>query len=138
MYLFRKLRKKLDYLDKNKIVKIYQAFQIAEQAHTGQKRSSGENYIFHPVAVAAYLANMYMDAESIMAALLHDVIEDTPVKKETLSKQFGTTVAKLVDGVTKLTKMNFSSLAEAQAESFNKMLRTCLPTFTKQLQLWML
>jgi guanosine-3',5'-bis(diphosphate) 3'-pyrophosphohydrolase len=119
---FRKLRKKLNYLNQKQINLVHQAYLIAYGAHAGQKRDSGEAYITHPLAVAGILADMHMDAESIAAALLHDVIEDTTLDKATLVHDFGKTVADLVDGVTKLTRMQFSTLAEAQAESFRKMI----------------
>ncbi len=94
---------------------------MARDAHQGQKRSTGEPYITHPVAVASILADMRMDYQSIAAALLHDVIEDTGVEKKTLSECFGQDVAELVDGVSKLTQIEFTSRAEAQAENFRKM-----------------
>lgn len=119
---FKPLQKKLSYLGKKQLAKVKQAYKVAKEAHTGQKRSSGEEYITHPIAVAAILADMHMDSESIMAALLHDVIEDTSIDKDTVSKTFGNSVAEIVDGVTKLTKIQFSSTAEAQAESFRKMI----------------
>lgn len=122
MQLFKKLSNELDYLEKNQVQKIYEAFLTANAAHTGQKRYSGEPYITHPVAVASILAKMHMDAESIMAALLHDVIEDTLINKETLIEKFGKQVADLVDGVTKLTQIEFGTYAEAQAENFRKMI----------------
>ncbi len=122
MQLFKQLEKKLDYLNKKQIDRIYQAYLIAYSAHAGQKRTSGEEYIFHPLAVAGILADMHMDPESIMAALLHDVIEDTSVDKEMVAHRFKKTVAELVDGVTKLSKMEFSTMAEAQAESLRKMI----------------
>jgi guanosine-3',5'-bis(diphosphate) 3'-pyrophosphohydrolase len=120
--LFDKLKVKLDYLSDEEIEKIYQAYLVANTAHEGQKRSTGEAYITHPVAVAGILADMRMDHQSIMAALLHDVIEDTGVDKQALTEQFGEEVAELVDGVSKLTQIEFSSRAEAQAENFRKML----------------
>lgn len=122
MRLFEKLKIKIDYLSDAEIEKIYQAYLVANTAHTGQKRSTGEAYITHPVAVAGILADMRMDPQSIMAALLHDVIEDTGVDKQSLADQFGEEVAELVDGVSKLTQIEFSSRAEAQAENFRKML----------------
>ncbi len=122
MRLFKKLRKKLDYLSKEQVETIFQAYLIAADAHKNQKRHSGEPYITHPIAVACLLADMRMDAQSIMAALLHDVIEDTAINKETLTRLFGATVAELVDGVSKLTQIEFRSRAEAQAENFRKMI----------------
>jgi guanosine-3',5'-bis(diphosphate) 3'-pyrophosphohydrolase len=119
---FKQLQKKLHYLNQKQIDRIYQAYLIAYSAHSGQKRSSGEAYISHPLEVASILADMHMDPESIMAALLHDVIEDTSVDKEMVARRFKKTVAELVDGVTKLTRMQFSTMAEAQAESLRKMI----------------
>lgn len=121
MRLFNKLRLKLDYLPALSIEKIHQAFMLASDAHKYQRRHSGELYITHPVAVAAILADMHMDAETIMAALLHDVIEDTTVTKDQLNELFGTTVTELVDGVSKLTQIEFKTRAHAQAENFYKM-----------------
>ena len=109
MRLFKQLEKKLSYLNKKQIDCIYQAYLIAYSAHTGQKRSSGDEYISHPLAVASILADMHMDSESIMASLLHDVIEDTSVDKEMVARRFKKTVAELVDGVTNLSKMEFFS-----------------------------
>ncbi len=121
MRLFRKLRRKLEYLDDEQIEQIHQAYLTALSAHRGQKRRTGEPYITHPVAVACILAEMHMDYQSIMAALMHDVIEDTPVSKENLAEQFGDAVAELVDGVSKLTQIEFATKVEAQAENFRKM-----------------
>lgn len=121
MRLFKKLRRRLDYLDETSIAKIHQAYLVALDAHRGQKRRTGEPYITHPVAVACILADMKMDPETIMAALLHDVIEDTPIEKSELTEKFGQDVAELVDGVSKLTQIEFVSKAEAQAENFRKM-----------------
>jgi GTP diphosphokinase / guanosine-3',5'-bis(diphosphate) 3'-diphosphatase len=120
--LFKKLRRKLDYLDDVKVDQIHQAYLVALEAHRDQKRRTGEPYITHPVAVACILAEMKMDHQTIMAALLHDVIEDTPMTKEMLEAQFGMVVAELVDGVSKLTQIEFVSRAEQQAENFRKML----------------
>lgn len=122
MRLFKKLRRKLDYLDEEQIDQIHQAYLVALEAHRGQKRRTGEPYITHPVAVACILADMKMDPQSIMAALLHDVIEDTPTTKAMIAEKFGDTVAELVDGVSKLTQIEFVSRAEQQAENFRKML----------------
>lgn len=122
MRLFNKLRRKLDYLDESQINQIEQAYFLALAAHKGQKRHTGEPYITHPVAVACLLADMRLDAQTIMAALLHDVIEDTSIEKTTLAEKFGEVVAELVDGVSKLTQIEFVSRAEAQAENFGKML----------------
>jgi len=122
IFVFKPLLKKLGYLPREQIRKIYQAYSIARSAHLGQKRDSGEEYITHPLMVAATLADMHLDYESIVAALLHDVIEDTNLTKEFIQKKFGSSCAELVDGVTKLTQMEFSNKAEAQAESFRKMI----------------
>ncbi len=110
------------YLDDEKIELVHQAYLIAEKAHEGQMRRSGDPYITHPVAVATILAHMHLDHESIMAALMHDVLEDTQVDKVYLTERFGPQVADLVDGVSKLTQIHFESRAEAQAENFRKML----------------
>ena len=109
-----------EYLEPNQIDQVTKAYYFAEKAHDGQKRKSGEDYIHHPLAVAAILAEMHMDHQCLMAALLHDVIEDTGLPKHTLSKEFDEDVANLVDGVSKL-KSIFQSRAEAQAENFQKM-----------------
>jgi guanosine-3',5'-bis(diphosphate) 3'-pyrophosphohydrolase len=103
------------------IESIRKAYLLAHEAHEGQSRFSGEPYITHPVAVAGILAQMHLDAPTLQAALLHDVIEDTKVSKQTISEQFGQDVAELVDGVSKLTQIKFENKAEAQAENFRKM-----------------
>lgn len=121
MRLFKKLRRKLDYLDEAEIEQIHQAYVTALEAHRGQKRRTGEPYITHPAAVAGILADMQMDPQTIMAALLHDVLEDTDIEKTALEEKFGKPVADLVDGVSKLTQIEFVSRAEAQAENFRKM-----------------
>jgi guanosine-3',5'-bis(diphosphate) 3'-pyrophosphohydrolase len=121
MRLFKRLRKKLHYLSEFQINEIYQAFLTALTAHQGQSRQTGEPYITHPVSVACILAEMKMDHHTIMAALLHDVIEDTKIDKDELEKKFGAEVANLVDGVSKLTQIEFVSRVEAQAENFRKM-----------------
>lgn len=122
MPFFEELLPELEtYLDKEQIDKIQSAYQFAESAHEGQSRHTGEPYISHPVAVAHILAVMKMDHQSIMAAILHDVIEDTSIDKDVLAERFGEEVAELVDGVSKLTQINFESKAEAQAENFRKM-----------------
>ncbi|MCX2980012.1 bifunctional GTP diphosphokinase/guanosine-3',5'-bis pyrophosphate 3'-pyrophosphohydrolase [Halieaceae bacterium IMCC14734] len=105
--------------DQSNLVK--RAYYFAEQAHHGQFRRSGEPYVTHPLAVARILADMHMDHQSLMAAMLHDVIEDTGIDKSAIDQQFGSTVAELVDGVSKLTQIEFSSQAEKQAENFQKM-----------------
>ncbi len=109
-----------EYLDPSQIEQVRKAYGFAEKAHENQKRRSGEPYITHPVAVAGILADMHMDHQCLMAALLHDVIEDTGVPKHVISKEFDEEVAELVDGVSKL-KSIFQSRAEAQAENFQKM-----------------
>src|ERR1022692_2657590 len=109
------------YLSKDQIDQVRRAYFFAEQAHVGQRRSTGEAYVTHPLAVANILADMHMDHQSLMAAMLHDVIEDTGISKAALGAQFGEAVAELVDGVSKLTQIEFQSRAEAQAENFQKM-----------------
>ena len=109
------------YLEPAQINLVRRAYLYAEQAHDGQKRRSGDPYITHPLAVAVILSGMHMDHQSLMAAMLHDVIEDTGIAKVALGDQFGETVADLVDGVSKLTQIEFESQAEKQAENFQKM-----------------
>ena len=121
MRLFKRLRRKLDYLSKEEVAKVHQAYLLAFAAHKGQKRRTGEAYITHPVSAACILADIKLDHQTIMAALLHDVIEDTSVTKEEVSQQFGEEVAELVDGVSKLTQIEFVSRAQAQAENLRKM-----------------
>ena len=119
---FKELDEELkSYLEQPQVEKCYQAYLVAEKAHHGQMRRSGEPYITHPLAAALTLATMRMDYQTIMATLLHDVIEDTHVTKDDLLQQFGDDIASLVDGVTKLTKIKFESKEEAQAENFRKM-----------------
>ena len=115
------LLSKLSYLKPEEIAQIKKAFQFSDAAHLGQYRHSGEPYITHPVAVAELCATWRLDAPSIMAALMHDVIEDTGCTKADLVEKFGNKVAELVEGLTKLDKLEFQSHAEAQAESFRKM-----------------
>ncbi len=110
------------YLTPDQVREVYRAYLFGAEAHEGQKRLSGEPYIYHPVAVARILAGLRMDHQCLMAAILHDVIEDTTTAKEQLAKEFGTDVASLVDAVSKLTQIKFRSRAEAQAENFRKML----------------
>ncbi|MBM3887293.1 bifunctional (p)ppGpp synthetase/guanosine-3',5'-bis(diphosphate) 3'-pyrophosphohydrolase, partial [Candidatus Dependentiae bacterium] len=112
----------LTYLPKTQLPLIQKAFQIAKEAHEQQKRSSGEPYITHPLAVAQILADMHVDADTLCAAILHDVLEDTRLQKKLLIKEFNTDIADLVDGVSKLSQVEFSSKAEAQAENYRKML----------------
>ena len=109
-----------EYLSPEAVAEVERAFRYAEAAHEGQMRKTGHPYITHPTAVAHILAGMRMDPQTLMAALLHDVIEDTGVGKKTLAEAFGSDVAELVDGVSKLTTI-FKSRAEAQAENFQKM-----------------
>ena len=109
------------YLTPAQINQVRRAYYYAEQAHDGQKRRSGEPYVTHPLAVAGILADMHMDHQSLMAAMLHDVIEDTGIPKIALEKQFGETVAEIVDGVSKLTHIEFEDKTLAQAENFQKM-----------------
>ncbi|MEY3508392.1 MAG: hypothetical protein RLZ21_146 [Pseudomonadota bacterium] len=115
------LTEKLHYLKPEEVTLIKRAFQFADAAHLGQYRHSGEPYITHPVSVAELCASWRLDAQSIMAALLHDVIEDSGCTQTDLVNQFGAKVAELVEGLTKLDKLEFQSHAEAQAESFRKM-----------------
>jgi len=109
------------YLDPKEIDRIKRAYHFSEKCHLGQMRQSGDPYITHPLAVANILADMQMDPESLMAGLMHDVIEDTGVTKGQISRRFGRTVADLVDGVSKLGEIESASRAEQQAESFQKM-----------------
>ena len=99
---------------------IARAYQVAEKAHGGQRRRSGEPYICHPLCVAQLLVELGMDSESVAGALLHDVVEDTNISLSQISREFGPSVALLVDGVTKLTKIEFSSLEERQAENLRR------------------
>ena len=110
------------YLPQEDIVGICAAYEFSAKAHEGQERLSGAPYITHPIAVAKILAGLHLDAGSIKAALLHDVVEDTPRTLRDIEKEFGRGVALLVNGVSKLDKLHFDSVAEAQAESFRKML----------------
>ena len=110
------------YLPQEQIETIMRAYEMGAMAHRGQKRKSGEPYISHPVAVAQELADMRLDAQAICAAILHDVVEDTSVSLADIERDFGSEVAALVDGVSKLDQIQFRSRAEAQAESFRKMM----------------
>ncbi len=110
------------YLPPDQVELVQEAYDFAFQAHDGQRRRSGEPYITHPVAVADLLADLRLDAQTMMAAILHDVMEDTPNTKDEITSRFGRDVAELVDGVSKLDQIQFRSRAEAQAESFRKML----------------
>ncbi|MCC5858299.1 MAG: bifunctional GTP diphosphokinase/guanosine-3',5'-bis pyrophosphate 3'-pyrophosphohydrolase [Ectothiorhodospiraceae bacterium] len=109
------------YLEPEQVRIVYDAYLFGAAAHEGQRRLSGEPYITHPLAVARILAEMRMDHQSVVSAILHDVIEDTPSSKEQIARDFGEDVAELVDGVSKLTQIHFESKAEAQAANFRKM-----------------
>ncbi len=123
MSTFSTLRKALrSYLPKEQIDYIYTAYQFAKKAHKKQLRSSGKPYISHPLSVATILAEMRMDTQSITAAILHDVIEDTDITRQMLSEKFGEVITRLVEGLSKLTQIHFESRAEAQAENFRKMM----------------
>ncbi|MCG8709611.1 bifunctional GTP diphosphokinase/guanosine-3',5'-bis pyrophosphate 3'-pyrophosphohydrolase [Brenneria sp. 4F2] len=123
MYLFESLNLLIQrYLPEEQIKRLRQAYLVARDAHEGQSRSSGEPYITHPVAVACILAEMRLDYETLMAALLHDVIEDTPTTYQDIEQLFGKSVAELVEGVSKLDKLKFRDKKEAQAENFRKMI----------------
>ena len=110
------------YLPPAQIERVRESYEFGAQRHQGQKRLSGEPYITHPVAVADILADLHLDADTLIAAILHDVIEDTPTAKAEIVSMFGEVVADLVDGVSKLDQIQFKNRAEAQAESFRKML----------------
>lgn len=111
------------YLEPEQIDQVRRSYLFAAEAHEGQYRKSGEPYVTHPLAAAAILASMHMDHYCLMAAILHDVIEDTPVTKTVIQRKFGDTVAEIVDGVSKLNKMEFKGISreEQQAETFVKM-----------------
>ncbi|RRS02829.1 bifunctional (p)ppGpp synthetase/guanosine-3',5'-bis(diphosphate) 3'-pyrophosphohydrolase [Aquabacterium soli] len=119
---FAALLHKLDYLDEADIRRVRDAYRFADEAHLGQFRASGEPYITHPIAVAGLCADWKLDAQAIMAALMHDAMEDCGVTKIELIERFGAPTAELVDGLTKLDKLQFSTKEESQAESFRKML----------------
>ncbi len=110
------------YLPPDQVQRVREAAEFGAAAHQGQKRLSGEPYIAHPVAAAEILAELHLDADTIVSAILHDVIEDTPIAKEEIALRFGKDVAEIVDGVTKLDHIRFKNRQEAQAESFRKML----------------
>ena len=110
------------YLGPRELAEVYNAYLFSAEAHDGQKRRSGEPYISHPLEVARILAEMHLDAKSITAAILHDVIEDTRVAKPQITAQFGADVAELVDGVSKIDQIEFQTAEEEQAENFRKML----------------
>ena len=109
------------YMGAAQVDLVKRAYFYAEQAHDGQYRRTGEDYVTHPLAVAEILREMHLDHQSLIAAMLHDVIEDTGITREAIQSQFGETVANLVDGVSKLSQIEFSTRAEAQAENFQKM-----------------
>jgi GTP pyrophosphokinase/guanosine-3',5'-bis(diphosphate) 3'-pyrophosphohydrolase len=119
---FAALTHKLDYLDPADTKRVREAYRFADEAHLGQFRASGEPYITHPIAVAGLCAEWKLDAQAIMAALMHDAMEDCGITKIELIEKFGAPVADLVDGLTKLDKLQFSTREESQAESFRKML----------------
>jgi RelA/SpoT family (p)ppGpp synthetase len=110
------------YLEPEQVQALYQAYLFSAEAHKGQRRASGEPYIYHPLEVARILAEMRLDCETLVGAILHDVIEDTPARKADLQTEFSSEVAELVDGVSKLTQISFESKAEEQAENFRKMI----------------
>ncbi len=123
MTSFAELKEELAlYLNAHHIASIQEAYKTAREAHKGQRRHTGEPYVAHPVEVAYILSQMRLDQESIIAALLHDVLEDTDIDKQGLVEHYGTAIAELVDGVSKLTQMEFQTRAEAQAENFRKMI----------------
>jgi len=119
---FAALAERLGYLSKADIKLIREAYKFADEAHLGQFRASGEPYITHPLAVAGMVADWHLDAQAVMAALMHDAMEDCGVTKPELIERFGAPTAELVDGLTKLDKLQFSTREEGQAESFRKML----------------
>jgi RelA/SpoT family (p)ppGpp synthetase len=122
-FLISDLCKMLEsYLDQEQVQDVYRAYLFGAEAHEGQHRLSGEPYIYHPIAAARILAELRLDHKTIVAAILHDVIEDTSTAKEQIVSAFGSEVAELVDGVSKLTQIEFESPAEAQAENFRKMI----------------
>src|SRR6478672_1327969 len=110
------------YLKPKDVARLAEAYRFSEAAHAGQTRQSGDPYISHPLAVAEILADWHLDGQTLIAALLHDVTEDTSVTKDEISDTFGKPVAELVDGVSKLDKIEFQSAEVAQAENFRKML----------------
>jgi len=110
------------YMDQPQVKEVYNAYLFGAQAHEGQHRVSGEPYIYHPIAVARILAQMHMDVKSIVASILHDVLEDTPATRKLIEREFGQDVAHLVDGVSKLTHIKFKNKIEQQAENIQKVL----------------
>ncbi|MBX7201373.1 MAG: HD domain-containing protein, partial [Rhodospirillaceae bacterium] len=119
---FAALIERLDYLSAGDVELVRRAYRYADQAHLGQLRNSGEPYITHPIAVAVQCTEWKLDAHALMAALLHDAMEDCGVTKTDLIERFGAPVAELVDGLTKLDRLKFHTREENQAESFRKML----------------
>ncbi len=119
---FAALMAKLDYLSTEDVDSIRRAYRFADEAHLGQKRANGEPYITHPISVASLCAEWKLDAQALMAALMHDTLEDCGVSKPEIIEKFGSPVAELVDGLTKLDKLEFNTREENQAESFRKML----------------
>ncbi|MEZ7848889.1 MAG: bifunctional (p)ppGpp synthetase/guanosine-3',5'-bis(diphosphate) 3'-pyrophosphohydrolase [Polaromonas sp.] len=119
---FAMLTAKLDYMSAADVDNVRRAYRYADEAHLGQLRNSGQPYITHPIAVAQQCAEWKLDAQALMAALLHDAIEDCGITKPDLIERFGAPVAELVDGLTKLEKLEFNTREENQAESFRKML----------------
>ena len=120
---FEHLRKQIgNYMDQDQINQVLKAYKFSADAHSGQLRKSGEPFIQHPLAVSRILADMRMDHETLIAAMLHDVIEDTSIAKVQIKRNFGSGVAQIVDGLSKLTQIEFESYAEAQAKNFQKML----------------
>lgn len=111
-----------EYMDQEQVKEVYRAYLFGAQLHEGQIRVSGEPYIYHPIAVARILAQMHMDVKSIVASILHDVLEDTPATRKLVEEEFGTDVAHLVDGVSKLTTIKFKNKIEQQAENIQKVL----------------
>ena len=119
---FAALSDKLGYLSKADLRQVRDAYKFADEAHLGQYRASGEPYITHPIAVAGLVADWRLDVQAVMAALMHDAMEDCGITKPQLIERFGAPTADLVDGLTKLDKLQFSTREESQAESFRKML----------------
>ena len=112
---FAGLTAKLDYLSASEVEQVRLAYRFSDEAHLGQLRNSGEPYITHPIAVAAQCAEWKLDAQALMAALLHDAMEDCGISKAELVERFGSPVAELVDGLTKLDKLHFTTREENQA-----------------------
>ncbi|WP_124553799.1 RelA/SpoT family protein [Methylophilus methylotrophus] len=110
------------YLNEEEVQLVWQAYRYADQAHAGQTRKTGEPYITHPISVACILARLHLDLPTLLAALLHDVVEDTEVDSAAITERFGKQVADLVDGLTKLDKVELQTATQAQAENFRKML----------------